>query len=375
MEKIGIFGGSFNPVHTEHFKIAKGAIKELNLDKLLVVPTFTSPHKINESMLSGEERFNMLKIAFNGEEKIEISDYEINAKGISYTYLTVLHFKKLYPNAQLYLIMGSDMLENFPTWKNPKIIAENVEIVLLSRKGSDNLNQSAINKIKELYNKEVFFLKTEGECVSSSEVRLRAMLGLEFSSLVNNKVENYIIANNLYKGNKFYDYINKTLPIKRKIHTLGVILTAKSLAKKLNVNEEKVEIASLLHDIAKYEEVEKYEDILPNNCPRDVAHQFIGEYILKTKLGVTDNDILNAVKYHTTGRGNMSTIEKIVYVADLIEPSRQYKMVSYLREVINRDFESGFKICVKEVLDFLKECGGEIYYLTEEAYKFYYQGE
>ena len=371
MEKIGIFGGSFNPVHNEHIKIAKGAISELSLDKLLVVPTFTSPHKINESMASSEDRFNMLKLAFDGEKKVEVSDYEINAKGISYTYLTVSYFKSLYPNAKLYLIMGSDMLENFPTWKNPEIIAESAEIVLLNRKGNDNLNENAIKKIKELYNKTVLFLKTEGECVSSTEVRLRAMLNLDLSFLVDKKVENYIIANNLYKGNKYYEYISKNLPEKRKIHTLGVILTAKKLAKQLKIDEEKAELASLLHDIAKYEKVENYANILPNNCPCDVAHQFIGEYILREKLKVTDKDVLNAVKYHTTGRANMSTLEKIVYIADLIEPSRKYQMVAYLREVIDNDFETGFKICVKEVLDFLKLGGGDIYYLTEEAYKFY----
>ncbi len=371
MEKIGIFGGSFNPVHVEHIKIAKGAIKELGLDKLLVVPTFTSPHKLSDKMPSAIDRLNMLKLAFSSEERVEVSDYEINAKGISYTYLTVLYYKKIYPNATLYLIMGSDMLENFPTWKNPEIISENCELALLSRKGDDNLNAIAIKKVKELYNKEVLFLKTEGECVSSTEVRLRAKLDLDFSSLIDKKVENYIIANNLYKGNKYYDYINKNLTEKRKIHTLGVILTAKSLAKRLGVSQEKAETASLLHDVAKYEDVNNYKDILPNSCPKDVAHQFIGEYIIKTKLGVTDEDILNAVKYHTTGRGNMSTLEKIVYVADLIEPSRKYQMVSYLREVINNDFESGFKICVKEVLDFLKKGGGEIYYLTVEAYEYY----
>ena len=97
----------------------------------------------------------------------------------------------------------------------------------------------------------------------------------------------------------------------------------------------------------------------------------IGENIAKTVLGVTDCDILNAIKYHTTGRANMSTLEKIVYIADLIEPSRKYQMVTYLREVVENNFDSGFKISVKEVLDFLKQGGNEIYYLTEECYNYY----
>ncbi len=371
MLKIGIFGGSFNPVHSEHVKIALGAIKELNLDKLLVVPTYVSPHKINEVMASGEDRLNMLNLAFCGLDKVEISDFEVKSQGVSFTYLTILHFKNLYPNATFYLIMGSDMLDNFPTWKNPEIIANNAELALLNRKGDSRLNAPAINRIKSLYNKDVLYLKTEGENLSSTEVRLRIKLGLNLDGIISNSVEKYINLNNLYQKDEYYSYVCSVLPIKRKIHVLGVILTAKKLAKELGESEKNAEIASLLHDIAKYEDPSKYSSILPNGCTSEVAHQFIGEYIAKTKLGVKDEDILNAVKYHTTGRANMSILEKIVYVADLIEPSRKYQMVEYLREVIEKDFDSGFKICVKEVLDFLKLNGGEIYYLTEECYNYY----
>ena len=371
MLKIGIFGGSFNPVHTEHVKIALGAINELNLDKLLVLPTYVSPHKLNASIESGEDRLNMLKIAFKDYLKVEVSDFEVKSEGISYTYLTLLHFKNLYPDATFYLIMGSDMLENFPSWKNPDIIAKNAELVLLNRQGDSNLNDNAIKAIKKLYDKDVIFLKTEGVNRSSTEIRLRIKLDLSLDGLLPNGVEEYIKANNLYKKDKYYSYVASILPEKRKTHVLGVILTAKRFAKFLGESEEKAEMASLLHDIAKYEDVGKYDTILPPNCTKDVAHQFIGEHIARTVLGVTDVDILNAIKYHTTGRANMSTLEKIVYIADLIEPSRKYQMVTYLREVVENNFENGFKISVKEVLDFLKQGGNEIYYLTEECYNYY----
>ena len=372
MQRIGIFGGSFNPVHNEHVKIAIGAVKELNLDKLFVMPTYVSPHKIGEDLLSGEDRLNMLKLAFLGVENIEISDYELSQKGVSYTYLTVLHFKKLYPNSKLYFILGSDMLEDFPTWKNPQIIVENANLVLLNREGMGENDSEAISKIKTLYNKGVISLKTKGLSVSSTEIRLRIKLNLDVSNLIDKKVENYLLKNNLFKADKYYNYINQNLPLKRKIHTLGVILTAIDFAKRLKESEKKAEISALLHDMAKYKTASEVKGFIPpSDCTNEVLHQFLGEYLARTELEIIDEDILNAIKYHTTGRANMSNLEKIVYVADLIEPSRTYEMVDYLRKVMKGDFEKGFAVCVKEVLDFLKLKGGEIYYLTYEAYKYY----
>ncbi len=371
MKRIGIFGGSFNPVHNEHIKIAKGAIKELGLDELLVIPTFISPHKISFEMPSGEHRYNMLKLAFKGVSKVTVSDYEITKNEISYTYLTLSHYVNVYKGATFYLIMGSDMLENFPTWKNPEFIIKNANLVLISREGDSNLNSPAIIKIKELYNKEVIILNTFGKEVSSTEVRLRLKLDLPVDNLILNEVKDYIISNNLYQKDKYYSYIVNALPEKRRVHTLGVILTAKKFAKQLKESEEKAELSALLHDMAKYEDYKNYLDVLPSDCTPNVAHQFIGEHLAKTVLDISDIDVLNAVKYHTTGRANMSTLEKIIYVSDLIEPSRKYQMVTYLREVIKGDFNKGFKICVKEVLDFLKEQKEEIYYLTNESYNYY----
>ena len=374
MEKIGIFGGSFNPVHNEHYKIAKGAIEELNLDKLYIVPTNIAPHKQNLSAISGEDRLNMLEICFANVKKAEICDYEIKSKGVSYTYLTILHFKKLYPSAQIYFMMGSDMLENFPTWKNPEIITKNASLVLVERRGEDLDTFKLVNKIKELYGVDVAVLNEYGTTFSATEIRVRASLGLSIEKFLPKGVEDYIKTHNLYAGDEYYEYVKSVLPNKRLNHTAGVIITAIKYAKLLNVDVKKAELSALLHDIAKYENVENFDDsVVPKDCPSEVAHQFIGERIARCKLKVKDEDVLNAIKYHTTGRPNMSLLEKIIYVADLLEPSRAYKGVDELRKAVQDDFESGFKICIEEVLEFLQKQGGEIYPLTTETTKFYKQ--
>ena len=374
MERIGIFGGSFNPVHKEHIKVAVEAIKELQLDKLFIIPTFVAPHKQGAEVLDANDRLNLLKLAFNDNPKIVVSDYEIQKQGVSYSYLTVRHFKEIFSGCTLYFLMGSDMLENFPTWKNPNDIVKNCNLVLINRQGNAVKDEILIENIKTLYNHSVKKLIVSGEDLSSTEIRLRKMLGLSLDGLVTKKVEDYIEQNNLFAPDKYYEYIKTNLPEKRKTHVLGVILTALKIAKNLGVDKKKVELSALLHDSAKYitvakEDYNKYE--IPTDCPPQVTHQYMGAYIAKNILGITDQEVLDAIRYHTSGRANMSLLEKIIYTADIIEPSRKFNGVEELRLAVDSDFENGFKICAKEILEFLQKSGEEIYPLSIEACEFY----
>ena len=374
MERIGIFGGSFNPVHSEHIKVALEAVKELQLNKLFIIPTYVAPHKQGVEVLSARDRLNMLNLAFLGNDKIVISDYEIKAQGVSYSYLTIRHFKELYKDSELFFLMGSDMLENFPTWKNPDDIVKNCNLVLINRQGNGVNDDILIENIKTLFNHSVIKLSVSGRDVSSTEIRARKMLGLPLDGLVTKEVEEYIDKNCLFKPNKYYEYIKKNIPEKRKTHILGVVLTALKIAKNFDIDKTKVELSALLHDSAKYIEVDKkdYEKYgVPSDCPSQVVHQYMGAYIAEKELGITDLDILNAIRYHTSGRKNMSLLEKIIYTADIIEPSRKFNGVEELRTAVENDFESGFITCVKEILEFLQKSGEEIYPLSVEACEFY----
>ena len=374
MERIGLFGGSFNPVHCEHIKVATEAIKELQLDKLFIIPTFVAPHKQGAEVLPSTDRLNLLNLAFSDNNAVVVSDYEIQKQGVSYSYLTVRHFKELYKNSQLFFLMGSDMLENFPTWKNPDDIVKNCNLVLINRLGNTVKDEALISNIKTLYNHEVIKLNVSGNDVSSTEIRLRKMLGLSLDGLVTKEVFEYIENNDLFKPNKYYEYIKTNLPEKRKTHILGVILTALKISKNFNIDKTKVELSALLHDCAKYIKVddahkEKYG--VPSDCPSQVEHQYVGAYIAKNVLGIIDEEVLNAIRYHTSGRADMSLLEKIIYTADIIEPSRKFLGVDKLREEVEKDFEKGFKICVSEILDFLQKSGEEIYPLSIKACEFY----
>ena len=335
------------------------------------MPTFIAPHKQGSVIISGVHRKKMLELAFSGVEGVEISDYELNKQGVSYSYQTIEHFSNLYPNAQLYFLMGSDMLENFPTWKNPDIIAKKAQLVLTKRQNGENNDEKSINVIKDLFSVTPIVLTECGTTVSSTKIRVYKGLGLSTNDLICEPVSNYIDENKIYQ-NFLYDYVKNTLPLKRRVHTAGVILTATSLAKKLGVSVVKAETAALLHDIAKYENPLDYKDFkIEKNVLSDVVHQYLGEYIAKVKLKVTDDSVLSAIKYHTTGRANMTDLEKIIYVADIIEPSRTFLGVEKLRKAVEEDFNTGFSICLEEIVEFLTKTGAQIYPLTLQALNFY----
>ena len=373
MKRIGIFGGSFDPVHKEHFNMAKSVINELNLDLLYVIPTYKAPHK-KGSYASDKDRFNMLLECFKGEQKICISSFEIESEGVSFSYLTVTHFKNLYKDAELFFLVGSDMLSSFLTWKNPEIIAKNAKLVLISRSGESG-DLHALKTVETALNIKVKKLEYVGKNISSTQIRVYAGLGLDVGDFVFDGVKNYIKENNLYCGSYLYSYVSKALPEKRKIHTAGVIITALKLAKKLGANLEKVETCALLHDLAKYLDASNYPNFkLDSDVPQAIEHQFLGAYIAKTELKIDDEEILDSIRYHSTGKKDMSLISKILYVADLIEPNRKYEGVELLRQKIEENFNSGFAFATQEVLKFLEKNGQPIYYLANEVAN-YYKGD
>lgn len=131
-------------------------------------------------------------------------------------------------------------------------------------------------------------------------------------------------------------------------------------------------MAALLHDVAKYLNPDDYEGFCcDKNCPPSVVHQFLGAHVAENVLGISDEEVLGAIRWHTTGRPNMSLLEKIVFVADLLEPGRTFDGVEDLRRAVERDFESGFRRCVHELLLFLQKGDGCVYQTTVETDKFF----
>ncbi len=370
MEKIGVFGGSFNPVHNEHIKIALNAVSELGLSKLIIMPANIPPHKKGARLASPFDRLNMLKLAFKDKKNIEVSDFEILNNDVSFTYKTLEHIKSIYKDSQIFFLVGTDMLEDFATWKNTDRILEIAKLFVTKRDGEDF--EKALSVFEKNFSKSsILVAKINGEKVSSTAIRDRISLKLFEDLEMPTSVKNYILEKGLYKGDKFFEFVAKNLPISRLKHTFNVMELAKTYAKKLGEDVEKAKLSALLHDCCKYKTEQDFGFQAFENVPKQVVHQFLGAKVCREVLEVEDLEIINAIKYHTTGRANMTRLEKIVFLADLLEKDRLYEGVDVLRKAVLEDFEKGFRLAVSELYRHLLKNNGEIYYLTKECFDFY----
>ncbi len=374
--RIGLFGGSFDPTHIEHVNLVKNAIDCLSLDKLIVLPAHTPPHKRGKTLTSDEMRLEICRLAFSGIEKVEVSGYEIEKGGVSYTFETCQYFRSLYPSAQLFWLVGTDMLRDFPSWKNPDKILDAVTLAVCARaeKGEWLKNEKA--NFYRLFKKEFAVIDYEGKELSSTKIRILASAGEDISEFVGEKVSNYIKEKGLYeiKGAKKALALEK---LSRKEHSIRVAEMAVKRATSLGVSERLAITAALFHDCAK--NLERSSPYLKGfqitqDVPAPVVHQFAGAYVAENVFGVNDEDILNAIRYHTSGRANMSALERLIFLSDMLEYGRDYDVVEKLRTLFwdkTDDLTVCMAVALKESLRFLKEKEVPVYELTVQAEQYY----
>jgi nicotinate-nucleotide adenylyltransferase len=377
--RIGIFGGSFDPVHNEHLRLGERAIESLRLDRLIVMPVSAPPHKKGKELSPDNDRLNACKIAFAHLPKAQVSDYEIKNGGVSYTYLTCRHFKTLYQDAELFWLVGTDMLRDFPTWKNTESILNDVTLAVCARDEQDGWLEKERATFHEKFGKEFALVPYNGKPVSSTKIRVLAGAGEDISALVPQGVAEYIKTRSLYA----VAGADKALALEkptRKAHTLRVGEVAAKKAVEMGISERKAIAAALFHDCGK--NVALDSPLLRGfrlqeawgEVPPSVVHQFTGAYLAEHVFGVKDEEILNAVRYHTSGRAGMSELEKLIFLADMVEDERAYEGVETIRELFWQKKGAGaldecLRCALKETIEYLKNKGDSVYPLTIEAYK------
>ena len=197
MKKIGILGGTFNPIHLAHLYIAYEAKSQLNLDKVIFIPTGNPPHKKDKKILEASLRYNMVYEAIKNYEDFEISKYEVEKEGYSYTFETLKHFKA--KDNELYFITGADCLMDIEKWKNPEEIFRLSRFVVFNRAGYNEENlKIQKNKIEEKFNTNIDFLDIIDLEISSSMIRERINEGKRVDFFLSKEVLSYIQENNIY---------------------------------------------------------------------------------------------------------------------------------------------------------------------------------
>lgn len=372
--KIGIFGGSFDPVHQEHVNVAKSAMRSLGLDELIVMPAYRPPHKRGKSITSAEHRLAMCRLAFQ-IPGVRVSDYEIEREGMSYTYLTCRAFRMRYPADELFFLVGTDMLEDFYTWRNPEDILRNVTLAVCRRDRDEAYLEEQQRRFEARFGMSFAVVDYNGAPVSSTEVRTVARLGGDFKSDVPAAVAEYIRKHNLYRDETLCRALELENPSRRE-HSVRVAVMAVEHAKTFGVDEESACLAAALHDVAKNLKPDNRllkGFVCPPDVPPSVVHQFAGAYVAEHAFGVTDPNVLNAIRYHTSGREGMSALEKLIFLSDLLESGREFPGVDELRALMETDQTACLVLALKRQVEYVRERGLEVYPLTEQAYA-YYQG-
>lgn len=388
MEKIGIFGGSFNPIHVGHVHLAKSYIRALSLDKLLVIPAKYPPHKQSRDLAPGKTRLALCRLAFEDCPQVEVSDLELSRPGRSYTIDTVQELRRRYPDAELYLIVGGDMFRSFSRWWRFEDILLDCGLCTAPRdsKELEELRRSAI--LLGQYSEKVQILDIPPIELSSTEIRRRLAAGEDCQGLLPPKVEAEIQRLGLYRPDpdhkakvaQYTEAIRQLLKPRRFEHSLNVAQRAAALALLYEEDDKKAELAGLLHDCCKNMPQEEQLHWLQKSAiifdksfleQPPLWHGFAAAEYVRCRFGIEDEDLLNALRYHTVGRANMSPLEKIVYLADLTSAERDYPDVDSVRETVDRSLEEGLRVSLLFTLGKLLQNGQPICRDCWEAYNCY----
>lgn len=375
-------GGTFDPIHTGHLTIAEFVMDRLELEKILFIPAGIPNFKQNKNLASVGDRYIMTCLATVFNHNFEVSAIETDRKFITYTYDTIRTIKKLLGDAEIYYIIGSDIIDNIHKWYKFSEIVKLCKFALVNRAGHDDFLDK-IEALRKNYNIELEYIPIPGIDISSTMVRENIKAHKSIKYLVPDAVENYILKNSLY-NDIFEDYIKselkKFMSDYRYNHTLGVVSETKKLAAEYDEDIYKAMIAAYLHDLAKefppekmLEYSKKYNIDLNKITENqfEVAHGFISAEIARDYYGILDEEILDAIRYHSTGRKNMTVLDKIIYIADAIEPNRKNdSLTENLRELAYSDIDKAIVVSIEFIINSLEKKGKNIHSLSKKALKY-----
>ena len=350
--RIGIMGGSFNPIHRRHLQIAAIALTALQLDQVLFIPNGNPPHKQQE-LADAAHRFEMTRLAVIPYENFIASDIEVTRDGVIYTVDTLNHLHQNMPNSEFICLIGEDTMYDLTHWRKPEEVFQLCSFAVCPRHGKTLEIEVSVQALQDR-GAHIRFLPLEPLELSASDIRLKIATGEPVDALLTPEVYEYIRLAGLYGcpplangAMQYYAMLKQNLNEKRLLHSLAVAHTAKLLAEQYGLNAEDCELAGLLHDCAKYMDINMLQTIVRDNqlAVSDIElqsnallHGPVGAVIAKTDYGINNPEILTAIASHTTGCVGMSEFDMIIYLADKIEPYRHHiQALSDIRSMADID--------------------------------------
>ena len=381
-ERIGIMGGSFDPIHQGHIRMAQCALESLRLDKVLMLPSGNPPHK--PDITPAEHRYRMVCAACAGLDGLEPCREEVDRAGVIYTVdtLSILHEK--YPKAELFYIIGADTLMELHKWRMFEKVLTLCTFLVCPR--SWNYTPKQLDEERKRLTAlggQFILLDMEVVDVSSTEVR-NAIRDGESTPLLPVQVRQYAQSAGLYgaslripEGPQWLAMLFEDLSLKRFSHTLAVADTARRLALLHGLDPVKAEVAGLLHDCAKCLPLKEMQRIAKDNHLTDdpsilesgaLLHSVVGAYMASTKYGCTDEEVIAAIRSHTTGQPGMSQLAMAVWLADTIEPTRApYPLLDKTRMLAGLSLEKAMITSLEGTLQHVRKKGENVHPATAET--------
>ena len=343
-ETIVVYGGSFDPPHKGHAALLAAAIKAVRPCRIYAVPAFKSPFK-ETAPVSFNDRFKMTELALRGSGpgRVKVSRFEGSGARFSYTFKTIRHFRRLYPRAKIYFLMGSDCLAGFGRWKNFGDIIKNAGLLVGARSGFPLENPSGVP-----------FERLEGVFpeVSSTFLRAAVLFGGR-NRFLSVPVNRYILRKGLYFSRE-RRLLKDFLTPARYAHCLAVAQLSAELAGIHDEDPQRAALAGLLHDAArdfKKARLISYAASKRLKVPWLKAtirrapvllHSYASARLAADRFGVRDKAVLRAITLHTLGATRMDVLSKIIYVADLAAEGRDFPEAEKIEGLARRDLDAAF---------------------------------
>lgn len=396
---IGLFGGTFDPFHNAHRQLIVSALEQLPLDVVLVMPLGQAPHKKRRISLAAH-RFEMARLGIDGLSRVVVSDDEIRTPGVDYTYETILRLKEQHCPAAITVLVGSDVLLSIDSWYRVKDLMGEISLAVV-RRGDDDIKvlESKAEESAARYGAKIVFFDMPPSMLASSDLRRIHENQGDFREKCPDSVVTFIERHRLYSLSPVYSMVDdddwerlvalegwswRFISQERRVHSASVAQYAGKLASLYEVDIWKAIAAGLLHDMAKEFPLEEQKELarqylddetLFSTLSDDLMHGPAAAKFISKTCGKCEVEFLDAIAFHSTGRGDMSVLGQILFLADKIAFDRTFRRLDAIRSLAeDGNLDDAMKLCLEEIFSALKYSGVKVNSLSLDAYRKYAGG-